>query len=170
MNAWIYKHLEFIPAYQFENWDGDPRAILIYTSRINGRNYKKKRELVGEVTAFTDRKKGEQWRFCQANHINLVADTIIIIAKFLEDMNTGRVVNSIQRKEKQQMTVEEAIKRLRQETCPATYNKDFNKEECLKTIEVELEKLRRPKTVQEVVDSMTKEQKQVLYDLIKRED
>ena len=68
------------------------------------------------------------------------------------------------------MTAEEAIKRLRQETCPATYNKDFDKEECLKTIEAELEKLKRPKTVQEVVDSMTKEQKQFLYDLVKRED
>ena len=67
------------------------------------------------------------------------------------------------------MTAEEAIKRLRQETCPATYNKDFDKEECLKTIETELEKLKRPKTVQEVVDSMSKEEKQFLYDLIKKE-
>ena len=33
------------------------------------------------------------------------------------------------------MTVREAIKRLRQETCPATICPDFDKEECLKTIE-----------------------------------
>lgn len=33
------------------------------------------------------------------------------------------------------MKVKEAIKRLRQETAPATYMPDFDKEECLKTIE-----------------------------------
>lgn len=32
------------------------------------------------------------------------------------------------------MTFEEAIKRLRQETVPATYCPDFDKEECLKVI------------------------------------
>ena len=90
MKILVCKHLEFIPASQFKEWDGEPRAILIYTSRINGRNYKKKRELVGMVTAFTDRKKGEQWQFRQAN-INLVADTAIIIAKFLVDMDIGRI-------------------------------------------------------------------------------
>ncbi len=35
------------------------------------------------------------------------------------------------------MTFEEAIKRLRQETAPATYCPDFDKEECLKVIEKE---------------------------------
>lgn len=90
MKVLVCKHLEFIPASQFEEWDGEPRAILIYTSRINGRNYKKKRELVGKVTAFADRKKGEQWCFRQAD-LNLVADTVLIIAKFLEDMNAGRI-------------------------------------------------------------------------------
>ena len=39
------------------------------------------------------------------------------------------------------MTVEEAIKRIRQETCAATYMPDFDKEACLKRIEVELEAL-----------------------------
>lgn len=33
------------------------------------------------------------------------------------------------------MKVKEAIKRLRQETAPATYMPDFDKEECLQTIE-----------------------------------
>ena len=33
------------------------------------------------------------------------------------------------------MEVNEAIKRLRQETCPATYMQDFDKEACLKVIE-----------------------------------
>ena len=98
MKGLVCKHLEFIPACQFEKWDGDPRAILIYTSRINGRNYKKKRELVGKVTAFTDRKKGEQWCFCQAD-MNLVADTIIMIAWFLHDMNTGRIKFNQEKKE-----------------------------------------------------------------------
>ena len=37
------------------------------------------------------------------------------------------------------MTIKEAIKRLRQKTCPATYMPDFDKEECLKVIEKELE-------------------------------
>ena len=90
MKALVCKHLGFIPASQFKEWDDEPKAILIYTSRINGRNYKVRREIVGAVTAFTDRKKGEQWRFRQAD-VNLVADTAIIIAKFLVDMNTGRV-------------------------------------------------------------------------------
>lgn len=39
------------------------------------------------------------------------------------------------------MTSKEAIKRLRQETAPATYMPDFDKEECLKVIEKELEEL-----------------------------
>lgn len=90
MKGLVCKHLEFIPASQFEEWDGEPRAILIYTSRINGRNYKKKRELVGKVTAFTDRKKGEQWRFRQAD-VHLVADTVFIISTFLEGMNVGKI-------------------------------------------------------------------------------
>jgi len=33
------------------------------------------------------------------------------------------------------MNFNEAVKRLRQETCPNTYNPDFDKEECLGTIE-----------------------------------
>ena len=33
------------------------------------------------------------------------------------------------------MELNEAIKRIRQETCPATYMQDFDKEECLKVIE-----------------------------------
>lgn len=40
------------------------------------------------------------------------------------------------------MKVNTAIKRLRQETCPATYNQDFDKEECLKSIENEFEKIK----------------------------
>lgn len=33
------------------------------------------------------------------------------------------------------LKVNEAIKRIRQETCPATYMPDFDKEQCLKVIE-----------------------------------
>lgn len=33
------------------------------------------------------------------------------------------------------LKVNEAIKRIRQETCPATYMQDFDKEQCLKVIE-----------------------------------
>lgn len=33
------------------------------------------------------------------------------------------------------MELNEAIKRIRQETCPATYMQDFDKEQCLKVIE-----------------------------------
>ena len=36
----------------------------------------------------------------------------------------------------------EALKRLRQETCPATYMPDFNKEECLEVIEKALLELK----------------------------
>lgn len=39
------------------------------------------------------------------------------------------------------MTSKEALKRLWQETCPATYMKDFNKKECCDAIERDLEKL-----------------------------
>ena len=84
----VCKHLEFIPASQFKEWDGDHRTILIYTSRINGRNYKVKREFVGKVTAFTDRKKGEQWCF-RPGDFNLEADTVGIIFEFLKRMNGG---------------------------------------------------------------------------------
>lgn len=35
----------------------------------------------------------------------------------------------------------EALKRIRQETCPATYIPDFDKEECCKIIEKELKAL-----------------------------
>lgn len=84
------EHLEFIPASQFKEWDGDHRTILIYTRRINGRNYKVKRGFVGAVTSFTDRKKGEQWQFRQAD-VNLVADTVGIIFEFLKRMNGGMI-------------------------------------------------------------------------------
>lgn len=33
------------------------------------------------------------------------------------------------------MNAKESLKRIRQETCPATYMPDFDKEECCKTIE-----------------------------------
>ena len=41
------------------------------------------------------------------------------------------------------MTFEEAIKSLRQETAPATYCPDFDKEECLKVIEKERDKYKK---------------------------
>ena len=41
------------------------------------------------------------------------------------------------------MKVKEAIKRLRQETAPATYMPDFDKEECLKIIEKDIDRLER---------------------------
>lgn len=39
------------------------------------------------------------------------------------------------------MEAKEAIKRLRQETCPATYMQDFDKEECLQVIEDSVKEL-----------------------------
>jgi len=41
------------------------------------------------------------------------------------------------------MESKEAIKRLRQETCPATYMPDFDKEECLQVIEKDLDRLEK---------------------------
>lgn len=38
------------------------------------------------------------------------------------------------------MELKEAIKRIRQETAPCTYNTDFDKEECLKVIEDNLKR------------------------------
>lgn len=90
MKALISKHLAFVLASEFKEWDGDLKTIFIYTSRINGRNYKKKRELVGKVTAFTDRKKGEQWCF-RSCFLNLEADTVGIISEFLKSMNGGMI-------------------------------------------------------------------------------
>ena len=37
------------------------------------------------------------------------------------------------------MNCEEALKRLKQETCPCTYNPDFDKNECLEVIKKTLE-------------------------------
>lgn len=37
------------------------------------------------------------------------------------------------------MNCEEALKRLKQETCPCTYNPDFDKDECLEVIKKTLE-------------------------------
>ena len=90
MKALVCKHLGFIPASQFKEWDDEPKAILIYPSRINGRNYKNKREVIGKVTPYTDRKKGKQWCYCQAD-VNLEADSVCIISDFLERMNDGRI-------------------------------------------------------------------------------
>lgn len=39
------------------------------------------------------------------------------------------------------MTEQEAIKRLRQETCAATYMPDFDKEECLQVLENKMTRL-----------------------------
>ena len=41
------------------------------------------------------------------------------------------------------MEVKEAIKRLRQETAPATYMPDFDKEECLQVVEARLDELEK---------------------------
>lgn len=90
MKGLVCKHLEFIPASQFEEWDGDPKTIFIYTSRINGRNYKVRRAIVGYVTAYADRKKGERWCF-RPSDFNLEADTVGIISEFLKGMNGGMV-------------------------------------------------------------------------------
>lgn len=86
----VFKHLAFAPSFQFKEWKGDPKAILVFTSRINGRNYKTKSMLVGVVTARVDRKKGERWCFHSCN-LNLEADTVFIISVFLEGMNVGKI-------------------------------------------------------------------------------
>ena len=39
--------------------------------------------------------------------------------------------------------VDQAIKRIRQETCPATYMADFDKEACLQVIEADVKEKRR---------------------------
>ena len=41
------------------------------------------------------------------------------------------------------MTSKEAIKRLRQETAPATYMPDFDKEECLQVVEARMDELEK---------------------------
>lgn len=41
------------------------------------------------------------------------------------------------------MEVNEAIKRLRQETAPATYMSDFDKEECLQVVEARIDELEK---------------------------
>lgn len=41
------------------------------------------------------------------------------------------------------MKVNEAIKRLRQETAPATYMPDFDKEECLQVVEARMDELEK---------------------------
>lgn len=90
MKCLTFKHLDFAPAFQFKEWKGDPKAILVITNRINGRNYKAKSMLVGAVTACVDRKKGERWCFHSSN-LNLEADTVFIISIFLEGMNAGKI-------------------------------------------------------------------------------
>ena len=41
------------------------------------------------------------------------------------------------------MKAKEAIKRLRQETAPATYMPDFDKEECLQVVEARMDELEK---------------------------
>ena len=41
------------------------------------------------------------------------------------------------------MKTKEAIKRLRQETAPATYMPDFDKEECLQVVEARMDELEK---------------------------
>ena len=45
-----------------------------------------------------------------------------------------------------------ALKRIRQETCPATYNPDFDKEECCNIIEAELIRLEMQEKVLKIVE------------------
>lgn len=56
------------------------------------------------------------------------------------------------------MTPSEALKRLRQETCPATYNPGFDKEECLEVIEKALLELQAIKEAKpsEAINSLNK--------------
>lgn len=90
MKALSHEHISFVHSSQIKGWKGDPKAILVITSRINGRHYKKRFEVVGKVTPYADRKKGERWRFCPAC-MDLEADTVLIIAKFLDDMNARKI-------------------------------------------------------------------------------
>ncbi len=41
------------------------------------------------------------------------------------------------------MELKEAIKRIRQETAPATYMPDFDKEECLQVVEAKMDELEK---------------------------
>ena len=50
------------------------------------------------------------------------------------------------------MTSKEALKRIRQETAPATYMKDFNKKECCDVIEKDLEVLEIIKHIVKIAD------------------
>ena len=67
----------------------------------------------------------------------------------------------------------EALKRLRQETCPATYMPDFNKEECLDVIEkalLELQAIKEAKPSEAL--KCLKSEKKIMwaydYDIIKQ--
>ena len=52
------------------------------------------------------------------------------------------------------LNVNEAIKRIRQETCPATYMPDFDKEKCLKVIEDSIKQ--KDDTIQALKDYLIK--------------
>ena len=59
------------------------------------------------------------------------------------------------------MTSKEALKRLWQETAPATYMKDFDKKECCDAIEKDLEKLEQIKVK---IDEEIKKQEKIIIE------
>ena len=49
------------------------------------------------------------------------------------------------------MNSKECLKRLKQETCPATYMPDFDKDKCIEVIEKDLDRLEKLKKVIEIL-------------------
>lgn len=60
----------------------------------------------------------------------------------------------------------EALKRIRQETCPATYNQDFDKEECCDIIETALKRLEQLEEEKQSFDRVI-EKKIKAFEIIK---
>ena len=58
-----------------------------------------------------------------------------------KEIKGGRMSGKTLFDEEEELTPLEALKRIRQETIPATYNQDFDKEECCKIIETALKAL-----------------------------
>lgn len=52
------------------------------------------------------------------------------------------------------MTSKEALKRLKQETAPATYMPDFDKEECINVIAKDLEKLEQYENIEKSLKAL----------------
>lgn len=85
MNALNNKHLDFVPNKMVKHPAKDNNTIFVFSSRNNGKIYKKKRVEVGLIYKHP---KAKVWVFHPISDRAYEFDTLFIISFFLKNLKT----------------------------------------------------------------------------------